>query len=376
LVSERHPANPASAVTRRSPAPTPAHRAGDAPEPLVVYVTNPLVAKAIDSERLARIYPAIELETVPYEIDQPLRTARQEDPFSAALRRLEPPLTPEQARAFARAEVVLALDVPMDVPSLAPRLRWIQAIGSGVGQFVSARLPDGDIVLTNAASVGSGAIAEWVLGRILQIIKGFPRHDENAGHHAWVSTASGRFEGLTVTIVGLGAIGRQVARRARPFGVHLIGVRRSAPAPAGDPDVDELVDVSALPEVLGRSDVVVVSAPGTRQNENLFDDRAFATIKPGAVFLNVARGSLVDEDALMAALANGRLRAAAIDVARVEPLPSESPLWETSNLYISPHSSGAVRDYGARVVDLFCRNLAHYVTGEPLENVVDLSGGY
>ena len=346
------------------------------PNPLVVYVPYPGLHHAVDRERLEVICPGIEIFDVPFEIEHQFRAAREQEPFSEALRREEAPLSPEQAAAFARAHVILTLDVPMDLPPKAPNLRWIQAIGSGVGQFVSSRLPDGGIVLTNGASIGAGSIAEWTLARILQILKRLPEHDARAREHRWVMAHGSQLEGRTVAIVGLGAIGRAVARRARGFGVHLIGVRHHWSAGQTDPDVDELWGRDALHDVLARSDVVVAAVPGTADNENLFDAAAFAAMRQGSIFLNVGRGMLVDEDALMASLRAGRLRAAAIDVARTEPLPPDSPLWTTPNLYISPHSSAGGDDYARRAFDLFCANLTRFVAGEPLLNVVDLSSGY
>jgi phosphoglycerate dehydrogenase-like enzyme len=264
----------------------------------------------------------------------------------------------------------------MDLPDKAPNVRWIQGIGSGVGQFVSSRLPDGGIVLTNGAGIGAPPIAEWVLARVLQIIKLLPEHDANARDHRWSMAIGGQLQGKTMAIVGLGAIGREVARRARAFGVKLLGVRRSWKPGATDDDVDELFGPDQLDEVLRRSDIVVLAAPGTDDNENLFDAAAFATMKPGSIFVNVARGTLVDEAALIDALERGHLRAAAIDVARAEPLPPHDPLWSAPNLLISPHSSTSSEGYADRAFDLFCRNFARFVRGEPLENVVDLTHGY
>jgi phosphoglycerate dehydrogenase-like enzyme len=341
----------------------------------VVYVPYPMLHPVVDVGRLEAVAP-VELVTVPYEIDHAVRTAREQDPWSAELRAAQPLLTDDQRDAFARAEVVFTLDVPMDLPPLAPRLRWVQAIGSGVGQFVSSRLPDGDITLTNGASLGAGPIAEWVMARVLQILRNLPAHDAAAAEHQWRTTYGRQLEGRTVTVVGLGAIGRAVAVRARPFGVHLVGVRRRARAGEGDPDVDELVGPDALHQVLGRSDVVVLAAPGTAENENLFDEEAFSAMAQGAIFVNVARGTLVDEAALIAHLESGHLGAAALDVARTEPLPSDDPLWDAPRVFISPHASAGGDNYGQRAFDLFCENFARYVKGEPLRNVVDLSSGY
>jgi len=348
-------------------------------QPLVVYVPFPMLQPHVDEERLADALRRagcereIELLTTPFEVDHDLRTAREQDPFSEPLRAREPALTAEQRDAFARAEVVFTLDVPMDLPPLAPNLRWIQCIGSGVGQYVSARLPEGDITLTNGAGIASAPIAEWVIARVLQIVKRLPEHDANARERRWEMALGGRLEGRTVAIVGLGAIGRDVARRLRGFGVQLLGIRRSWQPGATDDDVDELFGPTSLHEVLGRADVVVVAAPGSDDTKDLFDASAFAAMRPGSIFVNVARGTLVDEAALIAALESGHLAGAAIDVARTEPLPPDDPLWSAPNLLISPHSSSSVDRYAERAVDLFCENLARYVRGEPLRNVVDLT---
>ena len=345
-------------------------------DPLVVYVPFPMLHPTVDLPRLRAIHPDVEVVTTTFEVDHELRTAREQDPFSAELRAREPALSPEQQEAFARAHVMFTLDVPMDLPPRAPNLRWIQGIGSGVGQFVSARLPAGGVVLTNGAGIGAPPIAEWVLARVLQIVKLLPEHDANAREHRWHMALGGQLQGKTMAIVGLGAIGRETARRARAFNMKLLGVRRSWTPGATDPDVDELYGPAQLHELLAKSDVVVLAAPGTDDNEDLFDAAAFAAMKPGSIFVNVARGTLVDEKALIDALERGHLGAAAIDVARAEPLPPEDPLWSAPNLYISPHSSTSGEGYAERAFDLFCRNFARFVADEPLENVVDLSAGY
>ncbi len=345
-------------------------------EPLVVYVPFPMLVPFVDAERLASIAGDVEILTTPFEVEHDLRTAREQDPFSEDLRTRAPALTDEQRDAFARAHVVFTLDVPMDLPPLAPNLAWVQCMGSGVGQYVSARLPEGGITLTNGAGIASAPIAEWVLARVLQIVKRLPVHDANARDHRWEMALGGRLEGRTVAIVGLGAIGRDVAKRFRGFDVHLLGIRRRWSAGASDPDVDELFGPGSLHEVLARADVVVLSAPGNDDNADLFDAAAFAAMPAGAIFVNVARGTLVDEGALIGALESGHLGAAAIDVARTEPLPPDDPLWDAPNLYVSPHSSASVERYGERAFDLFCDNLSRFVAGEPLRNVVDLTDGY
>jgi phosphoglycerate dehydrogenase-like enzyme len=348
----------------------------DPTAPLVVYVPFPMLHGVLDVARLASIHPRIELLTTPFEVEHDVRTAREQDPFSEELRTKAPPLSDEQREALGRAEIVFTLDVPMDLPPLAPRLRWVQCIGSGVGQYVAARLPEGGIVLTNGAGIAAAPIAEWVVARALQIVKRLPEHDRSAAAHEWTMAPGGNLAGRTVAVVGLGAIGREAARRFRAFGVRLIGIRRSWTPGATDPDVDELFGPGALLDVLAQADIVVLAAPGSDDNENLFDAAAFAAMPPGGIFINVARGTLVDESALIAALESGHLSGAAIDVARIEPLPPDDPLWSAPNLLVSPHSSASAERYAERAFDLFCENLERYVTGAPLRNVVDLTDGY
>jgi phosphoglycerate dehydrogenase-like enzyme len=156
----------------------------------------------------------------------------------------------------------------------------------------------------------------------------------------------------------------------------VIGTRRSYRPGHDHPDVDELRGTADLHDVLARCDAVVVSAPGTPETENLFDKDAFAAMKPGAVFCNVGRGSLVDEAALIDALESGHLGAAILDVTRHEPLPADDPLWDAPNIWISPHSSASQDRYTEKLLALFAHNLGRFTRGEPLRNVVDRAAGY
>lgn len=348
----------------------------NASEPLVVHVAYGPLAGVIDEDRIAAIRADIEVRTASYDLSHAEQTRREREPDATDLAAGEIPLPADLRDALATAEVMLTLNAPLDLPALAPRLRWIQAIGSGVGQFVPSRLPEGGITLTNAAGIGAVPIAEWVLARILSVYKRLDEHAHQQRAHVWQESMGALVQGRTAVIVGLGAIGTAVATRLQAFGVHVIGVRRSWKPGATAPEADELVGPDQLPAALGRAHIVVVAAPGTAANENLFDAPMFAAMRRGALFVNVARGTLVDEDALVDALRSGHLRAAAIDVARVEPLPSDSPLWDTPNLTISPHSSASADRYLQRVGDLFYDNLARYVAGEALRNVIDLAHGY
>jgi phosphoglycerate dehydrogenase-like enzyme len=172
--------------------------------------------------------------------------------------------------------------------------------------------------------------------------------------------------------VGLGSIGDAVALRARALGARVLGLRRSAKPGDTSASVETLYGSAGLHEMLARCDAVVVAAPATPETQHLIDAAALAAMKPGAVLVNVARGSLVDEAALVAALGEGRLGAAALDVFEREPLPKESLLWDLPNLYVSAHSSVSVDRYLDDVFDLFADNLRRFTAGEPLRNVVDM----
>ncbi len=346
------------------------------PRPLVLHVAYGPLGPLIDPERVCGISPGAEIVVEPYDPGHEERTRRSEDPDAPDLADGEPALGDRLREALARAEVMLALDAPLDLPRYARRLRWIQALGSGVGQFVPARLQDGPIVLTNAAGVAAVPIAEWVLARVLVVYKRLDEHAAQQRAHHWEQRLGTILAGRRALVVGMGAIGTEVARRLRAFGVHVVGVRRSWTPGMSSTEADELIGPAQMIEALGSAHIVVVCAPGTAANENLFDAEAFGAMRRGAVFVNVARGSLVDEAALMEALRTEHLRAAAIDVTRQEPLPTGSPLWDTPNLAISPHSSASSDRYLERVAELFYDNLTRYVAGQDLVNVVDLAGGY
>jgi len=287
----------------------------------------------------------------------------------------EDELTPEVRAVWARAEATLALDLPSPTTELAPKLRWVQAIGAGIDHLDDTDLPD-DVTITNAAGVAAAPIAEFVFARLLQIWKRLPEIDAQQVERDWAPKFGRTVEGLTLGVIGLGAIGTAVATRARAFDMTVIGTRRSYKEGQDHPAVDELRGTADLHDVLGRCDAVVVSAPGTAETENMFDADAFAAMKPGALFCNVGRGSLVDESALIAALESGQVGAALLDVTRQEPLPADDPLWSAPNAYISPHASAAQERYTEKLLDLFADNLGRYTRGEALRNVVDRVAGY
>jgi phosphoglycerate dehydrogenase-like enzyme len=350
-------------------------------QPVVVGVmypahweTRPREVLEADFAKLTALDPRIEIVDVRYVEPDELRTRRGAAP-DADFRHLAPALTPEQQQAFSRVEIALAMDLPFDVASLAPHLRWVQGTGAGVSQLTSAGLADAGIRLTTASGVNAVSISEFVIGRLLQMWKRLPEIDAHQRQHEWRPTFGREITGLTLGVVGLGAIGRQVAKRARGIGLSVLAQRRTAKPGDTDPDVDELLGLGGLEELAGRCDAIVSAVPETADTIDLFDAKFFAAMRPGALFVNVGRGSAVVEEALVEALASGRLAGAAIDVVRDEPLTAESPLWDVPNLWISPHSATSPERFWSNLHELLRENVAHYLAGEPLRNEVDARVG-
>jgi phosphoglycerate dehydrogenase-like enzyme len=347
-------------------------RGDEAQRSMIVQVAYPPDPPPHLLDGLRAVSPDLEVVVAPYVEDHGVRAARSQGP-AEELRTRAPALTDAQRDAFGRAEVLLALDLPVGLGTFAPALRWVQAIGAGTDHFRGAELGP-DVVVTNAAGVAAVPIAEFVVGQLLSIWKRFDKLADQQRRHVWEPVYGRQVSGLKLGLVGLGAIGTAVAERARALGMQVLAVRRRPGADDRQPVVDEVVGPERFHDVLPRVDAVVVCAPATPDTQDLFDEAAFAAMRPGAVFCNVARGSLVDEAALLDALRSGHLEAAVLDVTREEPLPADSPLWDAPNLRLSPHSSASLDHYVESVFELFADNLGRYLRGEPLRNVVAQPG--
>jgi phosphoglycerate dehydrogenase-like enzyme len=254
----------------------------------------------------------------------------------------------------------------------APNLKWMHLFNAGVDNPVFTRLLEQGVRLTTSSGSTAPPIAHSVMGGVLMLSRGFVLWLDGQRRHAWEPIPLNQLPvdlgEQTLTVLGLGAIGSEVARLARAFGLHVIGVRRS-PARPGDP-VDELVPPSALAEVLPRTDWLVVACPLTAETRHIVDAAALAALRPGARVVNIARGEVIDEQALIGALRSGQVGGAYLDVFETEPLPPESPLWDLPNVIISPHNSPASKGNDDRVTEIFFRNLRHWLKGEAMENEV------
>jgi phosphoglycerate dehydrogenase-like enzyme len=288
--------------------------------------------------------------------------------------------SPEEDEEFLAmlAEAEVLYDFPRghtrDLSQVVPQLRWVQASMAGAGEVAKkAGLVETDIVVTTASGVYSGPLAEFVVMAMLQHAKGLERLRRDKAERAWRPAHADSLEGKTLCIVGIGHTERAIAGRARPFGMRILGVKRTVhdEDPARN-HADALYGTDRLHEALAEADYVAVTLPGTPETHHLVDEEAIRSMQKGAYFVNVGRGAAVDERGLVEALREGHLSGAALDVFEVEPLPRESPLWELDNVIISPHSTDNLPGLTNRLqTDLFCDNLRRYLDGEPLINVLD-----
>lgn len=314
--------------------------------------------------------PRIEVLTVVYEEGQHLRTLRGSPEGAGRARAEAPALTDDQRAMFARVHGVIAIDLPFDVATVAPHLAWVQGVGAGTAQLQTAGLADAGILLTSGAGTNAVGIAEFVVGRLVEEAKRFPQLRESQARHAWEPQFGLELAGSTVGLIGLGAINAAVARRLQAFDMEVLACRRSARPGDTAPDVDELYPAAALHEMLGRCDTVVAAVPESPETIGLMDGSAFAAMAPGSFFVNVGRGTLVEEPALIAALESGHLRGAAIDVASLEPLPPEHPLWDAPNITISFHCSASPSAMAGNLHRLWTENVRRWLAGEELANIV------
>ena len=330
--------------------------------PIPVAVTFPLPTGA--REAIEAASPRVRLLDYPAERVPPDGTPA-------------PPLGDEARRVLAGAEVVFGSHRdPIALFDAAPDLRWFQALTAGLDELIAEGLLERGFTVTTMSGVGAGAIAEYCMGVMTMLEKDLHTAMRDQVAHRWAFGFAGELRGRTCGIVGLGAIGRELARRARAFDMRVVAVRRGADGGAADPDVDELLPARDLPRLLAQSDYVVVCTPLTAETKGLIGAREIALMKPDAALVNVARAAVVDGEALLAALREERIAGAALDVHDPEPLPPESPLWDLPNVIVTPHRSGAMRGYFPRAAAFFAENLGRYARGEPLLNVADRARGY
>jgi len=341
-----------------------------------------------------------------------LSTSRFSDELLDRLRAVSPRLRIRQQTCHDAAEVAAALTsdvevlytfhVPDDLLMRAPRLRWIQLHSAGADHLLDNPVMQSDVLVTTTSGLHAVRIAEYVFASILAFAYRVPLMLHYQRRRKWPSGRWDLFAGLelreqTIGLVGYGSIGREVGRIAHALGMRVLASRRSAGRPAadheyhrptsdkyhipgtGDPEgvlVSRLYPPDKLTEMVAECDFVVVSTPLTPQTRGLINETVLRAMKPNAYLVNVGRGPVVDERALIRALREKWIAGAGLDVFEEEPLPADSPLWEMDNVIISPHVAGFTLRYDERAVEIFTENLRRYLAGERLLNLVDKSRGY
>jgi phosphoglycerate dehydrogenase-like enzyme len=277
----------------------------------------------------------------------------------------------EAARLIGEADVLYAWRFPPALYARAARLRWLQVMGAGVEWALGPELPAG-VVVTRAPGVFGPWMAEYVLGWCLRVTQRIPAYLDAQRRRRWMpDILPKRLGGTTMAIVGLGDIGREIARTARAVGMRVIGVSRSG---RKLPEAHRVYRVSALARVLGEADWVVVVVPLTADTQGLIGEAELAAMRASAWLINVARGAVVDETALVAALRTRRIAGAVLDVFATEPLPADHPLWNLDNVVVTPHISGP--SIPEEIAPVFGDNLRRFLAGRPLQNIVDRRRGY
>jgi phosphoglycerate dehydrogenase-like enzyme len=318
-----------------------------------------------------------------------------------SLRAVSPRLTVVQQNAtsvdevpselWGQVEVLYTLSAVPD-PGRAPRLRWVQLHSAGVNQVQNTPLWDSDVVITTLSGIHASNMAEYVLMMMLALAHRLPRMLAYQARAEWPSQRWAKFvpqelRAVTVGVIGYGSIGQEVGRLAHALGMRVLGLHRGGsagppgyelPELVGQPgtEPDRLYTPDQLTQMLAECDYVVLAVPHTSATHHLIDQMALRAMKPTAVLVNVARGAVVDEAAVIHALREGWIAGAALDVFEQEPLPADSPLWKMENVVISPHVAGFTPHYDERATALFAENLRRYLAGEPLLNQVERGREY
>lgn len=297
--------------------------------------------------------------------------------------------TPEQEQRF--AALIGSADVLFGAPGesadglaravrTSPSLRWVAGTAAGAGQqvrtagFAAEELAR--VQFTAARGVHAHQLAEWALLGLLAMTKEVPRLVADRAARRWEHRPVRELRGQRLLVVGLGEIGHEVARLAREFGMHVTGVRRQVEAGARDDVVDALMPTDSLADVVPSCDAVVLALPGTPATDELFCRDLIDALPAHAILINVGRGTTVDEDALVAALQEGRLAGVALDVTAQEPPSPDSPLWTLDNVLLSPHTAALSVHENERIVEQFIANLHRFLAGEPLHQLVDTAEFY
>ena len=328
-------------------------------------------------ERIRQVDPRLEVLHEPELLAQPRYIADHSAPVTR---------TPDQEARWrallARAEILFDFDKSRgpELPALAPNVRWIQATSAGIGEYVrkmgyAESMPR--TVFTTASGVHARPLSEFCIMVMLAFHKKLLTSLRDQRERRWERFAAGELDGQTLVIVGVGRIGKEIARLAKEFGMRVVGVKRTvAGVQPGSLHLDELYGPDELHHALAQAQNLVLIAPHTSETEKMIGARELALLPRGAVFINIGRGALVDEPALIETLRSGHLSGAGLDVFAQEPPAQDNPLWGMDNVIMCSHSASTAYRENERITDLFCRNLRRYLDGEPLLNRFDHALGF
>lgn len=285
-------------------------------------------------------------------------------------------------RFLPEAHVLFSWTLPRRHFARARRLKWIHTAEGGVDSLLFPELVKSDVLVTHTRGLNADAIADHALGLVLALSRRLAECRDFQRSHIWGRDLLWSGDRIpfalakkTAVIAGLGPIGRGIALRLKACGMTTVGLRRHDDGMVA-PEIDEVMVSGAAESALARADLLVLAMPLTRETKRFLGEERFAQLKPGAIVVNVGRGELIDEAALLEALALGRVSGAGLDVTKDEPLPKESPLWDNPRVLISPHVAGTEPDHMDRSTELFEHNLVRFLAGETLVNVVDKKAGY
>ncbi len=279
--------------------------------------------------------------------------------------------------AAADAEVAFSGNNPRRVRQLldaTPKLRWYHTVSAGVENMPLPELAQRGIVLTNNSGSYDIQIAEHLMAFVFAASRQLHRYRDQQRATQWREQTHQELRDATIVVFGMGSIGGEIARLASAVGMRVVGVRRKPASPGAG--IDRVVAADRLADVVGEADYLAIAAPLTTATRGAISGEVISRMKPTAWIMNIARGAIVDESAMIEALRAKRIAGAALDVFETEPLPPDSPLWKLENVIITPHHSGSSPRAGERTLALFAENLRRYKSGEPLINRVDYEAGY
>lgn len=352
---------------------------------------NALVVSAVgnirDLDAIAAVDPCISVKDGRLQFLAELRRKGKKGPLVDILEAEETKLErdPQAAEAqedldtlLAQAEVIYGVALfPDELLSRAPRLKWVHIGSTAINVYQSTDIFESNITITNSRGATAVGIAEHVLTFMLMLAKDAPHLVVNKQTRRWERSITTELDQKTVGLIGLGAIGSEVAKRAKCMGMKVIATKRSTTKrESGVLGVDELYPRSDLRQILSESDFVVIAVPLTAETTGMLGEEELRAMRPSAYLINVSRGQVVDQSALIEALEEKRIAGAGLDVFETEPLPADSELWELPNVILSSHIAGSTDKRGQRLIDLFCENLRRYLASEEMLNVIDRKKRY